>query len=635
MRIITPSGTLAVDENTSITLTITNPMFNDRGSHSLPFSVPWCELNLALLGMPHLVSYAAQPLNDISPVTIEADGFLETGLLRIVDFNLNESINLAFLTREGLFWDWCKNTMLPDIAFPDPANHPPPNNPFPSSISCAFPVVSADEGWNYHIHSVYDSAENNIPDDTSDYEYSRFLCPYTHDFVYKGSSRRRTLKQDYTEFLYINAIIRFIFSTFGYSINLNFLSSRPEFNRLCLLNNACNAFSNNTVLYNHLVPHVSVFDFIESLENKFNCTFLINTNSRSCSIEGNDFLIRQSSFGSICGSVSRLKKEFFDISVTHDELNDDLVKELPIEIAELVNHLGFVLSVSLNGSFDPKLLNEEKDFNVSPNEDDRVIIFNGSQYVCLNRIFPDSENENPSRSHYGILSRFGSLSSHLKSESLFVKTFHSKFCLHPVFLTFVPYTIVRIGGGYRPNTYGLNTRLQIFSGAFKVPLNDASSEFNVKSSRESIRSFPLCLSIYRGKIKTIYAYRPLPDPWEIDDSLRQPFGSPFPYDYKGVLLSEADDLWQPDVYPDTLSLQTLGENGIVENFFKATRLFFQKAAVPILIENTIPLEVINLDTSKIYHCDGVNFIVDEVEMTISLNGITIDSLKGLTVKHDS
>ncbi len=122
MHIKTTLGTLQINEQTQISLTLTNPFLTDRGSYSLPFSVPWCKHNLKVLGHPDRV-YNSKPAASNINCTITTQHFTESGYLNIINVSQTDGIELSFFLREGMFWKWAKETRLRDIKLP---SYPPP-----------------------------------------------------------------------------------------------------------------------------------------------------------------------------------------------------------------------------------------------------------------------------------------------------------------------------------------------------------------------------------------------------------------------------------------------------------------------------------------------------------------------------
>lgn len=630
-----------VSDGTTISLQLTNPMFNEKGSHSMPFSVPWCKHNLSVLGHPELVSKAILHQKTVD-CTIKAAGFDETGQLMIVGFDQGAAIELAFLTREAIFYKWAKETMLPEISFPDGMfldaygnisfslveNHA--NQPYPNSLFALFPVVIADEGDYNYLGFQKPAAQYQQNYIKPEGGFKRILNNWNYGFnhVEEGNftrweRSRQGIKahKDYAPFLYANALLHFIFGSAGFRLSKNDMESIPELNRLCILNQATYAINDNRLNWDLLVPNITVMEFINSILNKFNLALFINPRERSAQLLFVDSLLSSPAVSKALGWVSISRVEPRQVSVAHKTLNDDLVEESEKKLEEIV-HL----------EMDVETIYESFDFDFSPvagytndsNTPNRVEFYPASQFL-----FGIMVKQNTTDEPYDFeLSRIkiGCLSHQREVKGENVLKVESSAAYPGIASTVVPAYVWRQGGYPSSNHIRWNNGV-LFAPQFKIESESGGFFKDFENIRR--KDFPLVLCIYRGKLQGRFVDMAPPADYPLNSNARQPFGSAFPYDRDGVLLSESEE---PDVYTDTLSLQLEGENGLVERFFKNTILFYGSSALPVSLNHYEPEKFYSPRFQHKLLIDGVSLFLKTIDLEISISGCRVIEVNGLTAK---
>ncbi|MDX9845761.1 MAG: hypothetical protein RBT74_02155 [Tenuifilaceae bacterium] len=642
MEIKTPNGNLLIGENTTISLQLTNPMFNERGSCSMPFSVPWCEHNLSILGHPEQVSKATLHKKTVE-CTIKAAGLNEKGLLMIVGIEEGAAIELAFLTREALFYKWAKETMLPEISFPDGMfldaygnigfslvkNHA--NQPYPNSLFALFPVVVGDEGDYNYLGFQKPAAQYQQNYSKPSNGFKRFLNNWNYGFnhvdegnftMWERSRQGIRAHKDYAPFLYVNALLHFIFGSAGFRLSKNDMESIPELNRLCILNQATYAINDNKLNWDLLVPNITVMDFINSIIAKFNLVLTINPAERSAQLLFIDSILSSPPVSKVWGSVIVSQVEPRQVSISHKTISDDLVKESEKRLGEIA-HL----------EMEAQTVNESFDFDFSPvagytndeNTPNRVEFYPASQYL-----FGVMVKQNTTDEPYDFeLSRIkiGCLSHQREVKGENVLKYESEAAYPGIASATVPAYVWR-QGGYPSSDYIRWNNGVLFAPRFMIESEGKEGFFkdfeNIKR-----KDFPLVLCIYRGKLLGRFVDMSPPADYPLNSNARQPFGSAFPFDRDGVLLSNSDE---PDVYPDTLSLQTEGENGLVERFFKHTIFFYEQSCLPVTVSHFEHHKFTSPRFTDKLLIDGVSLFLNSVDLEISLGGCRVVEVKGLTAK---
>ena len=297
MQITTPYGTLVVNSETKIPLTITNALFVDDGSHALPFTVPYCEHNLKALNYPNRLGGTLRGGTPMQ-TRIKMLDIDEVGELSVVSC-VKPEIELSFLTREGMFWRWAKETNLRDLPTTEirTVNWTAEKNNIISGVwpqieFAVFPVVTVED-----LQAFEDSkfTANGFPSswlaDGGEYDFKRSLCEYIllnkPEYFLDGLPANNNIGI-FDQFIFVNQIIYWICERTGVLIKENLFESDAELNRLCVLNENMNKnkFS-GSFRYSDALPSASVLDFIRTLEATFFCRFTFDLKKKELSIVSN------------------------------------------------------------------------------------------------------------------------------------------------------------------------------------------------------------------------------------------------------------------------------------------------------------------------------------------------------------
>jgi len=644
MKITTPNGILKVGLDTEIPITLTNPMFNEQGSHSMPFSVPWCKHNLKVLGNPERVQNAT--LYERIPARIQCGDFDESGTLMLTDKPSKAGIELTFLINEGSFWEWGKRTKLTELNFPNLTINQinsKTNIPYPEGICAKFPVVISDtpdyswineDPW-FKIY-LYDSDLHQT------YKHKRVInavSPYDENFHIPYSRSIRDTWKDNSWFLYVNYLIDLIIETYGFRILQNDLSTIAELNRLCVLNNTIYAYVNGKINFNALVPSISVNEFVDAIINKFNVRFLFDNKSKTCRILFMEPLVLDDSVISIICDFSIINRSQKKVSITHDESNEELAKVSSYTKEDIIEDFGYNDDPLNIGSFDPS---DDSVLFRSDNESaasDRATFFQGMQFLCIKRWLSNHEDDKPD--YELVLKLIGAYTEQIQNSDSNIVRFHSKSIISPVALTKTPWLIFRLNA----NGIGFSSQRTnhsiYFCPILKTPEND-SVFITDKPTLERLNpsEFPLSFTIYRGK----FEYNWYDEFDENDDRLVHPtsemchFASPYPFHPSGwnlKFLKELNEEYYTDIYHDEISLQTKGEFGVAERFFKHTIALFENSAYSIDIRNFNRKDFKYLHWDKKYEANNIHFFINKVEITLSSSGSKVHSVEGLTTKFFS
>ena len=94
IKIMIDGEALDLPQNFSADIEDTSPVFNDRGSQSLPATVPATSRNCRLLGFSHRLDASANPNNPQLRVTVSDGSYVRTGLLNVTSASSTDGITL-------------------------------------------------------------------------------------------------------------------------------------------------------------------------------------------------------------------------------------------------------------------------------------------------------------------------------------------------------------------------------------------------------------------------------------------------------------------------------------------------------------------------------------------------------------
>lgn len=281
----------------AIRLQLKNPMFNDIGSYSLPFTVPSSQRNRQVFNLPHRISKVDQSIKDFNfHALFKGIRFLD-GIFSVYK---TPGDNYESYLKIGLggFNSVVKDKTLKDV----------------------------DYGGNIHIGATYQDAmdyidasvDNSYPDynfvcfpvynpEFHDPDYNDYLTHYhnywdeDHFYLYLTGPPGKSI---ITPFPYLCFVLDSLFKTYGYFIESSILHTDPELRTLVLLNimntnDIREPFFSRDVRFinfaNH-VPDIGILEFIKGLENYLNIQFFIDEDHRKVKIRKRDDIISDPSF---------------------------------------------------------------------------------------------------------------------------------------------------------------------------------------------------------------------------------------------------------------------------------------------------------------------------------------------------
>jgi len=595
MLIKTANGNLLLSDDSEISLVITNPMFSEKGSISLPFSVPQCVHNRNVLGISKDIS--GSTLLDFSiNATIITKHFSIKGVIIYLNSD-NRSIELAFLLNECILASKAKKIMLRDLEGYSYATSATKfttlrdsliNLSWPAVEMAMFPIASHEVEGNLNN---YDSEDFDNETMISEYYLLNPIHYFLQDIDYTSG---------FNICLYLNKVIRLVANNLGLILVDNDFENDIELAKLVILNGK-EVFTAPEGWFSwhqrDMVPNISVFEFIQGLEKLFGAIFLVDY------------------------TTSELRVKLFK----------NLLTEPPVDIyfgaygIQSFPRIGIHFKANVTNSAYTKTFDKAINSSVyDPDEEDESRI-DGKVYDTSITNPYDTDNVNvfcvSTQNHFNLSwEKINDNLWHYKASS-----FHSNY--HEVFINDIFDDLIHFNSCYHLCPMApLTGRFFVDSMhiAYDRPLilpevrkweNTFSKEYNIRSEEKSL---PFSLAFYRGKVLEIS----LPYEWNGETDFNIPFGT--------------TDVFLPDGSKfeyHNYALRYAGENGLIEKFFQEIIYHYSNAnKVVFIYPDYRILSLINKPWQK-FMVDNHQAFWHTIEISFSPTKFRLENVSVVTTKY--
>lgn len=288
-------------EGFSIEIEETNPVFNERGSQTVPATVPVTRRNARLLGAPQRIDAADDP-NLPQPATeLTEGGIIRSGVLNVTEADRKEGItfNIGF-DNSTVYAAWEKKK-LPELSgLPEVFSGLTPegtalrlNNVYHGEESSAYPFEKDMAIFPVAVsREEYSSSEASgkktyweILNIQGDGPWP-FSPPATVKRIINGEPTDVKVPPGYgtTPFLRVWRVLELVFSDMGLTLKSNPFYTNPDLRRLVVLNNTADAICRGKVSYAELMPDCTVEEFMNALWVRFGLVYDINFSSRKVAL---------------------------------------------------------------------------------------------------------------------------------------------------------------------------------------------------------------------------------------------------------------------------------------------------------------------------------------------------------------
>lgn len=322
-KILIQGEALDLPERFSIPIEETNPVYNDRGSQSLPVTVPATSRNNALLGFA--VIPASESVIDKKEVSIIDGSYVRSGVINMVSAGRREGylFNIGF-DNSTAYETWSKKKLrelqgLPVLIPDDEArqdvydlilefylNASPSTTDlavFPIAVDCQSREVETTSPMFGTIKQTEEYYEilNKLPNEK--YREKRVIKRLVNDVV-----TDITVPKYYglTPFIWLWKVVELVFSDMGYTILSNPFKEDRELARIVILNDVADACCRNRIDFVDLMPDVSVEEFLNSLWVRFGFTYNLDYDRKTARLAFIKDIIKDT----VATDISRLVTDY-------------------------------------------------------------------------------------------------------------------------------------------------------------------------------------------------------------------------------------------------------------------------------------------------------------------------------------
>ena len=282
--------TLDLPENFSIDIEDSNPIFNDRGSQSIPATVPASRRNIKILEYPTRLDAGVDPNNPERVATVFNGAYHRRGAMNVtsagkkdgITFNigfdnstayakwrekkLNELTNLPTYTpREqqgGFPIDW----LLDELYLLYKTSRPQIDDLalFPLAVNLETNTVNNTENEYWEIFNIVGSRGLSQPE--------------TVKRLLDGELTDTSIPEGYcvSPFVRVWRVLELVFEDMGLTLESNPFKEDIELARLVVLNNAADSVCRASIRYADLMPDCTVEEFMGALWARFGMVYNIN-----------------------------------------------------------------------------------------------------------------------------------------------------------------------------------------------------------------------------------------------------------------------------------------------------------------------------------------------------------------------
>ena len=293
MKMYTELGAFTLPSDFNFEVELTNPLFTDEGSSSLPFTLPLTKDNLAATDNPNVLARRERVIGRTECI-VQYGTFQLQGLLSVSSLSKSELSGHIMISESRLYSERRDSTIRSIIEYERVyenqltiqglaraleynneayISQPEDDDYMPEEIA-VFPVVG-------QFTDTYKLMLNGRVDESDEGGIAYGGLEYTARSIKVGSDTYN-VPDGYglTAFPFLSHIINLILRNLGYKVIRNDFQTQP-FCNLVLLNPVADAICGSTLYYKDLVPDITLSDFIEWLYDKFGAVICISGKSAS------------------------------------------------------------------------------------------------------------------------------------------------------------------------------------------------------------------------------------------------------------------------------------------------------------------------------------------------------------------
>ncbi len=267
----------------------TSPVMNDRGSQTVPVTIPCTPHNVRLVGFPHRLDADVQTQN--LPCKVVNGAYIRSGTMNIVQASPSAGItlNIGFDNSEA-YAQW-KDSKLRTLVWPVveyesvTALCQHMTDVCRGTVSAPYEVFTVQLSNETHDDTPYPIYLNELREDENG-NMSLVCERRTATQLINGTPSQVTLPEGYgvAPFLKVGETLRLLFEGFGYTLSDNPFADDAALSQLVLLHNTADVCVRATLNYSDLLPDCTVQDLLNALYVRFGMVYTINSDTKTARI---------------------------------------------------------------------------------------------------------------------------------------------------------------------------------------------------------------------------------------------------------------------------------------------------------------------------------------------------------------
>jgi hypothetical protein len=315
LRLLARNTGETFDVNPDIKLSIerNNVFFEETSAFSLPFVLPCTPTNLKLLNFPHQLARIDYAETSI-PVILNLNSFQYIGVLKILSVlekEIHVNVQLDNANLYAAIGDRELPRLFSDVIFDNaPAGytreqkiawwldilhlimlgHPQQNLPFYIfSAYCQPKNIINNNTPLYFVNKPYtDDGRLHYGPDNVDFYPLRGYRSYNAT-VYKSNGDIDMVipipvGYDTTPFLQLSWTLHKIFELLGYALVENAFDTDTDLSKIAILNNTRDSLMAGRIYASHLLPDITISDFLTSIRKMYGCEFILQPDNKTVEI---------------------------------------------------------------------------------------------------------------------------------------------------------------------------------------------------------------------------------------------------------------------------------------------------------------------------------------------------------------
>lgn len=313
LKIETKRGALELGAELTLQIEEKSPVMNERGSQSLPVTVPPTPRNMLLTGFPHRLDGVDAPMGDDKSCVVSDGVYWRRGIMNLVSASRRDGVTLNVGFDNSEAYEAWKKRRLNELTAPvigDDGGVATLKGLLQAAYTsgdggdyAVFPIaVEREEISSNNTKTTYWGVLNRVENGSLVSDAREQVQPVG------GELTTVTLPDGYgvTPFLYVWRVLELAFADLGYTIEVNPFkgSAAGDLSKLVVLNNVADAICTGALKYSDLLPNCEVQAFLQALYVRFGMVYLLNQDTKRVRLELIRDIIAKDPSQDITGAMS-------------------------------------------------------------------------------------------------------------------------------------------------------------------------------------------------------------------------------------------------------------------------------------------------------------------------------------------